>query len=398
MKRTLIASLALLVPALASADWRMIVRLSPGATLSDARVAAAFMGGRVADSTPDAPYVLLSLPATPSTFFVAQLCFDYGLFNVLWSGDDASLWSAESVARGATIGVIRTQNDTVALNATALAQVDWSADLAATDGRTVHVAILDNGLSRLQTGLWSSVDASYDAFGGTADDRPMGRDSDGDGVFDESVGHGTMVAGIVHTVAPNVRLIVAKVADSDGRASAWGIVKGLTFAANHGAEVANISLGSQDPVPAFSDAARWCQTKGMLVVAAIGNQGASQAWYPAGDSSALCVAGLDATDLKTSFSNYDALTVSSAPDVGVVSQWWDGGLASWSGTSFASPFVAGAIADCLRRTTPKSPGFLISAVAASGRNVDGVNPASYHGMLGTALDILSLNQAIGGGH
>ncbi len=398
MKRTLIASLALLVPAFASADWRMIVKLNPGSTLNDARIAAFCMGGRVADATPDAPYVLLSLPATPFSLFVAQLGFDSGLFNVLWAGDDASLWSAESVARGATIGVIRNQSDVVALNATALAQVDWSADLAAADGRTVRVAILDSGLSRLQPDLWESVDASYDAFGGIADDRPMERDSDDNGIVDESVGHGTMVAGIVHTVAPKVRLIVAKVADSDGRASAWGIVKGLAFAANHGAEVANISLGSENPVPAFSDAAQWCQARGMLVVAAIGNGGAGQALYPAGDNSALCVAGIDATDLKTSFSNYASITISSAPDVGVVSQWWDGGLASWSGTSFASPFVAGAIADCLRRTTPKSPSFLISAVATSGRNVDGVNPVNYHGMLGTALDILSLDQAIGGGH
>ena len=407
MKRLLLAILALSTTTLAAADqYRMVVRIKDGSGVADAQDAAASMGGTLIDTTPNAPFALISLHDDPLTLTLAQLQIMAGVVDVLWAGDDAVLWSAESVATGSTVGVIATgstvgvigtHDDLVQMNANFLAQVGWSPSLANSDGRTVHIAILDNGLSHQQTGLWAKVDASFDAFGGTADDIPMGRDSNHDGHPDGGVGHGTMVAGIVDTVAPKVRFVIAKVADSDGRASAWAIVKGLAFAANQGCEIANVSLGSEDEVPAFASAAQWAQTKGMLVVAASGNAGVNHAWYPSRDPSSLCVTGLNPDDTKASFSNYDPVAVAAAPAVGLINRWWDGGIVSWSGTSFASPFVAAALADCLRRTTPKTPSLLTQAVRESGRPIDSINDAANQGKLGTVLDISALNQKIQGG-
>ena len=210
------------------------------------------------------------------------------------------------------------------------------------------------------------------------------------------MGHGTMVAGIADAVAPNVRLVVAKVADSDGRATAWTIVQGLVFAATQGAEVANLSLGSPAAVAAFNNVAEWCAGRGLLVVAAIGNGGAEGAWYPSRSSKALCVAGVDAVGTKASFSSWDGTADAAAPAVGIVSQYFDGGLAAWSGTSFAAPFVAAGLADCLRRTTVQSPIGLIKLVTASGRNIDGLNSKTFRSKLGTLLDIAALNAKLKG--
>ena len=402
MKRLVSACIALLIAAHAAADWRMIVRLKPGATLADAQASAADMGGSVVDSTPNAPFVLLSLPSDPFVYFSAQLQMALGVVDVLWSGDDVALWNTEAVARGGSVGVFKTagiddvQSSVRAQNATTLSQVNWNSPLAASSGRAVKVAILDNGLSRNLTSLWSKVDASYDAFGGTADDVPMGRDTNGDGLLDGVTGHGTMVAGIINAVAPEVRLVVAKVADSDGKASAWNMIKGLAFAVSQGAEIANVSLGSATPVPAFADAADWAQSRGLLVVAAIGNAGTSSAWYPARSTQVLCVAGTDSNDVKTSFSNYDTKAAVCAPAFDLVGPSWNGTLVHWSGTSFASPFVTASIADCLRHTTPKTATEIRSALSASGRGIDGLNAPAYQGKLGKMLNYTLLNDYLSG--
>jgi len=134
----------------------------------------------------------------------------------------------------------------------------------------------------------------------------------------------------------------------------------------------------------------------MLVVAPSGNGAAGSAWYPGRSSKALCVGGLNGDSTKASFSNWDGALDSSAPAVGITSQWWDGGLAAWSGTSFSAPFVAGGLADCLRRTNARQrPQDLIKAVTDSGRNVDNLN-RNYKGEMGTVLDIQSLNKKLAG--
>ena len=399
MKRTLLASLALTLPTLGLAEAQLIVRLQPGV---DPAAVALRDGVVLRGTTPNAPFALYGVTSGTATAAQARLQADQT--NVVWAEDNAEAQSPESAAarpavpqKGSSLSVVGGHDQLVAQNANALAQVDWSAALAGTPGRTVRLAILDTGLSRRQAGLWAKVDASLDATGGNADDAPVGLDSNGNGVPDEAVGHGTMVAGIADAVAPYVRLVVAKVADSDGRATAWSIVQGLAFAANSGAEVANLSLGSAAPIAAFNDVAEWCESKGLLVVAPAGNAGTEGAWYPARSSKALCVVGLDANDVLAPFSNWDGSTISAAPAVGLTSGWWDGGLASWSGTSFAAPFVSAGLADCLRRTSPRRPKDLVKVVGDSGVKIDTLNDKRVKAKIGTLLDLVSLDRKLRSG-
>lgn len=386
MTLTLLALAALAPPR----EARLIVQLVPGA---DPAAVGARARVTLRDVAPGAPFALYGTPS--SGLLAAQARLQADTASVVWAEDDAALQNAEDVSKGSTVSVIGDPSDVAARNADALAQVGWSASLAASDGRTVRLALLDTGLSRRQPSLWAKVDASYDAFGGDADDAPMGIDSSGNRKPDEGVGHGTMVAGIANAVAPKARLVVAKVADSDGQATTWSVLKGIVFAVGQGAEVANVSLGSPDALAAFNDLAEWAESKGLLVVAPIGNAATSRSWYPARSSKALCVAGLKADDGKASFSNWDSAADGCAPAVGIVSLGWNGGLAAWSGTSFASPFVAAGLADVLRRTGRQTPRSLIRAVTDSGRDVDRVNK-SYKGKLGTALNIMSLDRQLRG--
>ena len=382
---------------LAAPEPRLIVQLRPGA---DPAAVAAKAGVVLRDVTPNAPFALYGV--TSGTAASAQVRLQADATRVAWAEDNAEVSNPENAAakaatvfsKGSSLGVIGSREGVLGGNTTALDQIDWNGSLAFSAGRTVRLAVLDTGLSRTQGGLWAKVDAAYDAFGGNADDAAAGVDSSGNGIPDEAVGHGTMVAGIVDAVAPNVRLVIAKIADSDGRATAWTVVRGLAFAANSGAEVANLSMGSPASIAAFNDVAEWCDSKGLLVVAPVGNAGSEGSWYPARSSKALCVTGLGSNDVKADFSNWDGGADAAAPAVGIVSRWVDGGLGAWSGTSFAAPFVSGALADCLRRTTPQRPKELVKAVSDSGRSIDGLNDKKLKGKLGNVLDFIALDSRL----
>ncbi len=399
MNKAFLSSLFFAATALATADSRFIVMLRPG--VSPAAVAARD-GVTLLDVAANSPFALFSGSGSAGASLASDTANLYGAMA------DASESSAQDgsaptptsstpppdASAGTNIGAVggRTTTD---WDTDFLSQVNWSSDLANGDGRTVKMAIIDCGLSRKATDLWAKVDASFDVFGGNADDAPMGVDTNGDGVVDGAVGHGTMVASIAATVAPKVRLIIAKVGDSDGQATKWNLVKGLVFAANQGAEVANVSMGTAEAVVQFDALASWCASKGMLVVAAIGNAAGDCAWAPSNSSKSLCVAGIGSDDSKASFSNWNVAADACAPAVGIVGRYFDGSLVAWSGTSFAAPFVTAALADCLRRTTPQAPFSLISLVTSSGRNVGAVN-VPYLGKLGTALDIQALDRKFHG--
>ena len=380
--------------ALGRGETQLIARLQDG--IDPAEVASSD-GVILRDRTPNAPFALFAVrPTDDSASAQARLVADP---RVVWAEDnvdmDAPETDTQKSGKGGSMSVIGDRAALQNRNFKALSQISFSPFLANSPGRAVRIAILDTGLSRLQTALWNKTDAFIDAVtpGGNANDTITGTDSNGNGVKDEGVGHGTMVAGIIDQVAPQVHFVIARVADSDGRASAWTLTQGLAFAVVSKAEVANISMGSSSRVAAMTDVAEWCETNGLLIVAAIGNASQNGAYYPARVSKVLCVSGLNSDNTKATFSNWDGACSGAAPAVGIASQWWDGNIAVWSGTSFAAPFVSGAIADCLRRTGPVAPRSFLKLVNVSGTNIDKVNGA-YKKMLGTLLNIVRLDGSL----
>jgi len=164
-------------------------------------------------------------------------------------------------------------------------------------------------------------------------------------------GHGTHVAGTVagatYGVAKAAQLVPVRVLGCDGSGSWSGVIAGLDWAArNHvsGKAVANMSLGG----PANSSVDRAVQSlinDGVTVAVAAGNSNANACnSSPARVSAALTVGATDSTDTRAGFSNYGSCLDLFAPGVNIDSTWNTGGTATLSGTSMATPHVAGAAA------------------------------------------------------
>lgn len=299
---------------------------------------------------------------------------------------------ATLVKKGSTIPVVGDRASIQVANAEILNLINWSPVLAGSTGRRVRIAILDTGLSPSATALWSKVDASrnFVETGRPAYDQPNGTDTSGEGIPDEAVGHGTVVAGIVDAVAPQCRLVVARVADSDGYASSWDILEAIQFSVLSGAEVVNISLASRRGSLLLELVVREAELAGVTVVASIGNDNRHDAYEPAGTSTVVTVSAVDLNAQKASFSNWHAYADVAAPGTSVISRDWDGDGVQWSGTSFSAAFVSAAIGDCLRRRNRNLPLLVRLALDASGENIDDRNP-DYKGKLGKLLDIQKLN-------
>jgi subtilisin family serine protease len=216
-------------------------------------------------------------------------------------------------------------------------------------------------------------------------DWPYGVESNGNGSLDDAVGHGTMVTGLIEMLAPKAEILVIRISDSDGVAEAWSVIKGLSFAASNGAEVANISFGSVQRLDAVRKTMDYLAYTQMHIVAPAGNLNTSHAMFPAMESRVICVTGLDESSIKAEFSNYDTTADVSAPATGIMSAWWDGSVGVWSGTSFAAPLITGSLATALSRRGPLSDVSTRNSVRFSGDSVDSLNPV-FAGKLGRRIN------------
>ena len=166
-------------------------------------------------------------------------------------------------------------------------------------------------------------------------------------------GHGSHVAGIAAADTNNgvgvagtgydTKLLSVKVLDSTGSGYYSWIANGITWAADNGAKVINLSLGGTSSSLTLQNAVNYAVNKGVVVVAAAGNNGNSLKFYPAAYTNVVSVAATDSNDHKASWSNYGTWVTMAAPGVNIFSSY-QGGYAYLSGTSMATPFVSGVAA------------------------------------------------------
>src|SRR5204862_5471906 len=118
------------------------------------------------------------------------------------------------------------------------------------------------------------------------------------------------------------------------------IANAITYAADNGARVVNLSLGGSANSSTLQDAVNYAWNRGVVVVAAAGNAGTSDPYYPAALSNVIAVGATDQSDAKASFSQSGSWISVVAPGVGVYSTTMDGGYLAYSGTSYSAPQVA----------------------------------------------------------
>jgi subtilisin family serine protease len=159
-------------------------------------------------------------------------------------------------------------------------------------------------------------------------------------------GHGTMVAGLVHLVAPTAMIMPVKVFTGGGRSTLSSIVSGIYWAVDHGANVISMSFSAMQSSHALQSAINYANSEGVICVAAAGNSGEQIMVYPAGyRSSVMGVASTNNQDIRSTFSNYGNNLVSvAAPGEGVVTLYPGNNYAEGWGTSFSAPLVAGGVA------------------------------------------------------
>jgi thermitase len=186
-----------------------------------------------------------------------------------------------------------------------------------------------------------------------------------DATPNDDFGHGSHVAGIaaactnngigVAGVAWGARLMPVKVLNAGGGGTYEQVAVGITYAADHGADIVNLSLGGTDESSALMDAVQYAYDHGVLVVAAAGNCADGNPYspcyglinpiiYPAAYATTLAVAATDSNDNWASFSEHHPYVDVAAPGVSIYSTWKDDGYASLQGTSMATPYVAGLAA------------------------------------------------------
>ncbi|HVK14678.1 MAG TPA: S8 family serine peptidase, partial [Gemmataceae bacterium] len=202
-----------------------------------------------------------------------------------------------------------------------------------------------------------------------------GKDDDGNGYRDDVYGfdfanrdsnpmddngHGTHVAGTIGAVGNNgvgvtgvawkTRMMALKFLDEDGTGYMSDAVKALNYAVANGAKIVNNSWGDNTRDPAMEAAIANARAKGVIFVAAAGNDGTnndSSPAYPANyaGNNVVAVAATDRNDRLASFSNYGRTTVDvAAPGQGIYSTLPKNTYGTYSGTSMAAPHVAGALA------------------------------------------------------
>lgn len=244
-----------------------------------------------------------------------------------------------------------------------------------TRGAGVVVAVLDTGIDSTHPSLAGRMIGGYDYVDDDADPADVGNgiDDDGNGVVDHAVGHGTFVSGVVGLVAPDAKIWVGRVLDSEGRGTAPAIAEAIRDATAAGVGVINMSFGTNTKLqsPALDAAIREARAAGIVIVAAAGNDASPSGFYPAAASGVMSVGAVrsDARTLSL-FSNFGKWVDVAAPGERIVSTTPGGTFSAWSGTSAAAPFVAGQAALLRSINTRDRADKIIETIRTTSRKLD----------------------------
>lgn len=244
----------------------------------------------------------------------------------------------------------------------------------ASSGSGVVVAILDTGVYAAHPEFSGRLVAGYNSADGTNNTADIN-------------GHGTMVAGTaaaatnnglgVAGVAGNAQIMPVRVTnDSTGYAYWSSIASGLSWAADHGARVANISYDATGS-SSIASAAQYLRGKGGLTVVAAGNDGANPGY--ADSPYIISVSATNSSDSRTSWSNYGAYVDVAAPGDGIWTTLNGGGYGTVWGTSFSSPTTAGVVALMMAANPGLSPADLESALKSSADDLGAAGRDDYYG-------------------
>lgn len=220
----------------------------------------------------------------------------------------------------------------------ALPKIQAPAAWDGANGSGVIIAVLDTGVDGSHPDLQANMVPGWNIFDNNADTSDVH-------------GHGTAVSGTAAMAGNNgagsagvawgAKIMPVRIAGLDGYAYFSTIAQGVTWAADNGAKVVNISYGVSGSATVQS-AAQYLRNKGGVVVVSAGNSGALDSTVA--HDALLSVAATDSADARASFSTYGSFVDLAAPGVSIYAPTRGGGYGNWSGTSFSSPITAATVA------------------------------------------------------
>jgi len=218
-----------------------------------------------------------------------------------------------------------------------------------TQGAGVTIAILDSGVDASHPDLAGRMVAGYNFYDGNTNTADV-------------CGHGTKVAGSaaatlnnaagVAGVAGQAKIMPLRIAyNSSGTCYGWisDIASAVTYAADHGARIANISYAAMPATSSVISASSYMKSKGGLVFVSAGNLAKDEGYTPT--TSMIAVSATDSNDARSSFSSYGNFVSLAAPGTGIYTTVQGGGYGAVNGTSFAAP-VAAAVGALVMSTNP----------------------------------------------
>ena len=297
----------------------------------------------------------------------------------------------------------------------------WS--LLGADAKPVVVAVIDTGLD------WNHADFPRENLWVNAREVPNnGKDDDRNGYVDDVIGwdfqgndpkpfdrdgHGTFVAGVIAAgwnngigiagMNPHARIMVLKALNDFGHTRASYLAEAITYAANNGARIINVSVGGKNLTRAEQLAVEYAHSKGALVVVAAGNEGIDVSGFgPAGVKGALAVAATDYDDKRASFSNWGAGIGLAAPGMDILGlrarrtdfmrdipgvkyrpgEAFVGDDVRYyhtSGTSFSAPIVSGVASLLLSKRPELGPDELLNVLQQSAKDIEVPGQDQYTG-------------------
>ena len=176
-------------------------------------------------------------------------------------------------------------------------------------------------------------------------------------------GHGTMVAGVIHLVAPQATILPLKAFRADGTGYSSDVLRAIYYAVYNGAKVLNMSFSYTTPSRELQRTLDFAMSRGVAAIGSAGNTGQHVAAYPAALPNVIGVASTNDSDVISGFSNYGAdLFLLAAPGEAIISTYPLGTYGAAWGTSFSAPFAAGTAALLAQLAPSINQGQVITAV------------------------------------